>query len=64
MLDKCLCVCLCVCLSARLVVSGQMFTGLPMNHSWIGAIVLLAAGVVKEATQPQNTEIPGGWTVL
>lgn len=36
---------------AQLVASGQMFTGLPLNHSWIADTVLLAAGGAKDATR-------------
>lgn len=48
----------CVRVMARLV-SGQMFTGLPMNHSWIVGTVLLAAGGVKDAAKHK---IPRGLT--
>lgn len=41
---------------AQLAVSGQMFTGLPMNHSWILATVLLAASGMKNAAKHRNSK--------
>lgn len=37
-----------------------MFTGLPMNPSWILATVLLAAGGVKNATKHRNSKTING----
>lgn len=43
-------------------VSDQMSTGFPMNHSWPQATVLLAAGGVKDASEPQK-KFQRGWRI-
>ncbi len=39
--------------------SGQRFTGLPMNHSWTVAILLMDAGGVKDTTKQKFKGING-----